>query len=203
VVRPATAAPTRAARASKTRALGSLSRNPPNTSLGVSPSKYHRFSGISGVLLLAWRAVALAQPSLDLGDVVAIDPEHVHVQQAELLLGLDPSRRDVEVLGDLLLGDPWLVRGRDERVHALGHVPEPKAPLLARSRLAWPGLGAGRRAVVVVAARRVRRAWRMARFVAPTSSEVRILQRTRECEMGPLARGLGRCATLAGCRGCI
>ncbi len=40
VVRPATAAPTLAARASKNRALGSLSRNPPNTWLGVSPSKY-------------------------------------------------------------------------------------------------------------------------------------------------------------------
>jgi hypothetical protein len=40
VLRPARLAPTRPARASKTRALGSLSRNPSSTLLGVSPSKY-------------------------------------------------------------------------------------------------------------------------------------------------------------------
>lgn len=31
-------------------------------------------------MLLTWRAVALVKPSLDLGDVVAADPEHVHVR---------------------------------------------------------------------------------------------------------------------------
>jgi hypothetical protein len=40
VLRPATTAPTRAAAASKTRALGAESRKPLNTSLGVSPLKY-------------------------------------------------------------------------------------------------------------------------------------------------------------------
>ena len=40
MLRPATTAPTRPARASKTRALGSLSLNPSNTWLGVSPPPY-------------------------------------------------------------------------------------------------------------------------------------------------------------------
>ena len=40
MLRPARLAPTRRAPASKTRALGSLSLKPSNTSLGVSPPKY-------------------------------------------------------------------------------------------------------------------------------------------------------------------
>jgi hypothetical protein len=40
VLRPDRLAPTRPATESNTRALGSLSRNPSNTWLGVSPSKY-------------------------------------------------------------------------------------------------------------------------------------------------------------------
>src|SRR5580658_1020903 len=47
VLRPARLAPTRPATASKRRALGALSRKPPNTWLGVSPSKYQSNSVVA------------------------------------------------------------------------------------------------------------------------------------------------------------
>ena len=68
----------------------------------------------------AGRGVALAQPVLDLGDAVAVDAAQPQVRKAVLLLRLDPTPRDLEVLGELMLGDPSLGRVARARRSGVG-----------------------------------------------------------------------------------
>ena len=83
-----------------------------------------------------------------------------------MLLKLDPTARDEQVIGELLLGDPWLVRGRDEsRPCARSCVRvEGAAARMVADALSWVPDGG---AVAVVAARRVRRAWASLASIRP------------------------------------